>query len=132
MFNGRAKIKDAFSSLFTYYRGRLGKSIFGVKPNNIFVGSPHLEFTFGLEGPFIFPLNLRATATLLEQSKNPDMLEIIEKYRATILIIAPTSHEAEVIYLDENETRNSKIGRLALRGPIRYRYLKRKKSKINK
>src|ERR1700687_841193 len=42
------------------------KEILQVTPDDVFVGSPPLAFTFGLGGLAIFPLRFGATATLLE------------------------------------------------------------------
>jgi len=77
------------------------KEILGVKPNDIFVGSPPLAFTFGLGGLAIFPLRFGATATLLEQATPPNMIEIIEKYRATICFTAPTAYRVMLQAMDQ-------------------------------
>jgi 2-aminobenzoate-CoA ligase len=68
------------------------KEVLGVVPEDVFVGSPPLAFTFGLGGLAIFPLRFGATATLLEQATPPSMIEIIEKYRATVCFTAPTAY----------------------------------------
>jgi len=44
------------------------REVLQVKPDDIFVGSPPLAFTFGLGGLAIFPLRFGATATLLENA----------------------------------------------------------------
>ena len=44
------------------------KEILKVTPDDVFVGSPPLAFTFGLGGLAIFPLRFGATATLLENA----------------------------------------------------------------
>ena len=77
------------------------KEVLGVKPEDIFIGSPPLAFTFGLGGLAIFPLRFGATATLLENAAPPNMIEIIEKYRATICFTAPTAYRAMMQALDE-------------------------------
>jgi 2-aminobenzoate-CoA ligase len=70
------------------------KDVLGVTPDDVFVGSPPLAFTFGLGGLAIFPLRFGATATLLEDASPSNMIEIIEKYRATISFTAPTAYRA--------------------------------------
>jgi 2-aminobenzoate-CoA ligase len=70
------------------------KEVLGVTPDDVFVGSPPLAFTFGLGGLAIFPLRFGAAATLLENASPPNMIEIIEKYRATISFTAPTAYRA--------------------------------------
>lgn len=68
------------------------KEVLGVVPEDVFVGSPPLAFTFGLGGLAIFPLRFGATATLLEQATPPNMIEIIQKYKATVSFTAPTAY----------------------------------------
>ena len=68
------------------------KEVLGVTPDDIFVGSPPLAFTFGLGGLAIFPLRFGAAAALLEQATPPNMIEIIKQYRATICFTAPTAY----------------------------------------
>ena len=68
------------------------REVLGVAPEDIFVGSPPLAFTFGLGGLAIFPLRFGATAILLEQATPLNMIEIIENYRATICFTAPTAY----------------------------------------
>lgn len=70
------------------------REVLGVTPEDVFVGSPPLAFTFGLGGLAIFPLRFGAAATLLETATPPHMIEIIEKYRATICFTAPTAYRA--------------------------------------
>jgi 2-aminobenzoate-CoA ligase len=70
------------------------REILSVTPDDIFVGSPPLAFTFGLGGLAIFPLRFGATATLLENASPANMIEIIETYKATISFTAPTAYRA--------------------------------------
>jgi len=77
------------------------KEVLGVTPDDVFVGSPPLAFTFGLGGLAIFPLRFGATATLLENATPPNMIEIIETYRATISFTAPTAYRTMLAALDE-------------------------------
>ncbi len=75
--------------------------VLGVTPDDVFVGSPPLAFTFGLGGLAIFPLRFGATATLLEEATPPNMIEIIETYKATISFTAPTAYRAMLAAMDE-------------------------------
>ena len=77
------------------------KEILGVTAKDVFVGSPPLAFTFGLGGLAIFPLRFGAAATLLEQATPPNMIEIIEKYRATVCFTAPTAYRAMLAAMEE-------------------------------
>ncbi len=77
------------------------KEVLQVSPDDIFVGSPPLAFTFGLGGLAVFPLRFGATATLLETASPPNMIEIIETYRATVCFTAPTAYRAMLRAMDE-------------------------------
>ncbi|NVD41864.1 AMP-binding protein [Ensifer sp. HO-A22] len=77
-----------------------GKEVLEVTPDDVFVGSPPLAFTFGLGGLAIFPLRFGAAATLLEHATPANMVEIIEKYRATISFTAPTAYRAMMKAMD--------------------------------
>ncbi len=77
------------------------KEVLGVTPEDVFVGSPPLAFTIGLGGLAIFPLRFGAAATLLEYASPPNMIEIIQTYRATISFTAPTAYRAMLQAMDE-------------------------------
>jgi len=68
------------------------REVLGVTQEDVFVGSPPLAFTFGLGGLAVFPLRFGAAAALLEQASPPNMIEIIEKHRATVCFTAPTAY----------------------------------------
>jgi 2-aminobenzoate-CoA ligase len=76
------------------------KDVLGVTPDDVFVGSPPLAFTFGLGGLAIFPLRFGATATLLETASPANMIAIIETYKATICFTAPTAYRAMMAAMD--------------------------------
>ncbi|MCP4182781.1 MAG: AMP-binding protein [Hyphomicrobiales bacterium] len=77
------------------------KEVLKVSCEDIFVGSPPLAFTFGLGGLAIFPLRFGAAATLLENATPPNMIDIIETYKATISFTAPTAYRAMMAAMDE-------------------------------
>ena len=77
------------------------KEVLRVTPDDIFVGSPPLAFTFGLGGLAIFPLRFGAAATLLENASPPNMVEIIQTYKATISFTAPTAYRAMLQAMDQ-------------------------------
>ncbi|CAM3850201.1 AMP-binding protein [Phaeobacter inhibens] len=72
-----------------------------VTPEDIFVGSPPLAFTFGLGGLAIFPLRFGAAATLLENASPPNLIEIIETYKATVCFTAPTAYRVMLRAMEE-------------------------------
>ena len=77
------------------------KEVLGVTPEDVFVGSPPLAFTFGLGGLAVFPLRFGAAAALLEQASPPNMIELIQKYRATVCFTAPTAYRVMLKAMDE-------------------------------
>jgi 2-aminobenzoate-CoA ligase len=77
------------------------KEVLKVTPDDVFVGSPPLAFTFGLGGLAIFPLRFGATATLLENAAPAEMVRIIETYKATICFTSPTAYRAMMAAIDQ-------------------------------
>src|SRR4051794_20433756 len=77
------------------------REVLRLTPDDIFVGSPPLAFTFGLGGLGIFPLRVGATATLLENASPANMIDIIETYKATISFTSPTAYRAMMAAMDE-------------------------------
>jgi len=77
------------------------REVLDVTEDDVFVGSPPLAFTFGLGGLAIFPLRFGATATLLENASPPEMVKIIETYKATICFTSPTAYRAMMAAMDK-------------------------------
>jgi len=77
------------------------REVLGVTPEDVFVGSPPLAFTFGLGGLAVFPLRYGAIATLLENASPANLIEIIETYKATICFTAPTAYRAMMAATEE-------------------------------
>jgi 2-aminobenzoate-CoA ligase len=70
------------------------KSILRAKPDDVFIGSPPLGFTFGLGGLLLFPLRIGASTVLLEKATPPLLLQGIEEFAATVVFTAPTAYRA--------------------------------------
>ena len=77
------------------------RQVLGVTPEDVFVGSPPLAFTFGLGGLAVFPLRFGAAATLLEHASPLNMIDIIETYKATVCFTAPTAYRAMLTAMEE-------------------------------
>ena len=77
------------------------REVLGVMPDDVFVGSPPLAFTFGLGGLAIFPLRFGAAAALLEEATPQNMVDLIERHRASIVFTAPTAYRAMLDAMDE-------------------------------
>lgn len=67
-------------------------SVLAPTPDDVFIGSPPLAFTFGLGGLAVFPLRFGATAALIEDGRPPKLLAAIEDFGATVCSTAPTAY----------------------------------------
>ena len=88
--------RDILAIADTYAR-----NVLRVTPDDIFVGTPPLAFTFGLGGLAVFPLRFGATAALLETATPPNLISLIEELRATICFTAPTAYRAMLAAMAE-------------------------------
>ena len=77
------------------------KEILGVTPDDVFIGSPPIAFTFGLGGLVVFPLRFGASTALLEHASPKNMVQIIQDYKATISFTAPTAYRAMLAAMEE-------------------------------
>jgi 2-aminobenzoate-CoA ligase len=69
-------------------------SSFKPTPDDIFVGTPPLAFTYGLGGALLFPLRAGAATFLLERPSPDALLGAIAGCGATVCFTAPTSYRA--------------------------------------
>jgi 2-aminobenzoate-CoA ligase len=69
-------------------------------PDDRFIGSPPLAFTFGLGGLLLFPLRLGATAVLVERGSPDALLPALAEHRATICFTSPTAYRAMAAHVD--------------------------------
>ena len=61
-------------------------------PDDVFIGSPPLAFTFGLGGQVLFPMAIGASMALLEKAGPAQLVDGIEQFGATVVFTAPTSY----------------------------------------
>jgi 2-aminobenzoate-CoA ligase len=97
---GEAKATAHFHRDLLIIADGYAKEVLRLTPDDVFVGSPPLAFTFGLGGLAIFPLRFGATATLLENASPANMIDIIETYKATISFTSPTAYRAMMAAMD--------------------------------
>ena len=69
-------------------------SSFAPNPDDVFVGTPPLAFTYGLGGALLFPLRAGASSALIEKPSPDALLEAIQRFGATVCFTAPTSYRA--------------------------------------
>ncbi|RYZ12548.1 MAG: 2-aminobenzoate-CoA ligase [Comamonadaceae bacterium] len=62
------------------------------RPDDVFIGSPPLAFTFGLGGLVLFPMSVGASAALLERASPAQLIEGVARFGATVMFTAPTSY----------------------------------------
>ena len=68
----------------------LAHHLLNPQPNDVFIGTPPLAFTFGLGGLLVFPMRVGA-CSVLEPAWTPEtLLQGIALHRATICFTAPT------------------------------------------
>jgi len=68
----------------------LSRQVIAPGPEDVFIGTPPLAFTFGLGGLFLFPLRVGAAGVLIEQWTPETLLAGIARHRASICFTAPT------------------------------------------
>jgi 2-aminobenzoate-CoA ligase len=63
-------------------------------PDDLFLGSPPLAFTYGLGAEVVFPLRAGASSLLVERP-TPDVLaDVVAEHGVTVLFTAPTAYRA--------------------------------------
>ena len=77
------------------------REILQVTPEDVFVGSPPLAFTFGLGGLAVFPLRFGAAAALLETASPENLIDIIQRHKATVCFTAPTAYRRMLRAMEE-------------------------------
>lgn len=98
---GEAKATMHFHRDLLIIADSYAKEVLDVTPDDVFIGSPPLAFTFGLGGLAVFPLRFGASAVLLEQASPPNMIEMIQEHRATVCFTAPTAYRVMLRAMDQ-------------------------------
>ncbi|WP_349367571.1 benzoate-CoA ligase family protein [Salinarimonas sp.] len=78
-----------------------GKHVLRAEPDDRFIGSPPLAFTFGLGGIVLFPMRIGASTVLLERAGPNELLPAIAEHRASVVFTAPTAYRAMLPHLPE-------------------------------
>ena len=71
-----------------------GKYILRASPEDVFIGSPPLAFTYGLGGLVLFPMRIGAQSVLLERASPELLLAAIPEFRASVVFTSPTAYRA--------------------------------------
>ena len=91
---GEAKATMHFHRDLLIIADGYAREVLRVQPDDVFVGSPPLAFTFGLGGLALFPLRFGASVALFENASPANMMQMIATHRATICFTAPTAYRA--------------------------------------
>ncbi len=75
------------------------RHVLRAEPDDRFIGSAPLAFTFGLGGHVLFPFRIGAATIQLEKAPPEDLLPAIAKFGATICFTAPTAYRAMIPHL---------------------------------
>lgn len=73
------------------------------QPDDLFVGSPPIAFTFGLGGLVTFPMRVGAATLMLEKAPPEALLQAIQDYKVTICFTAPTAYRRIVDILPDHD-----------------------------
>ncbi|MCF3932989.1 AMP-binding protein [Acuticoccus sp. M5D2P5] len=79
------------------------KEVLRASPDDRFIGSPPLAFTFGLGGLVLFPWRIGATAILLEKASPDHLMPAIAAHKASVVFTAPTAYRAMLAKLGEHD-----------------------------
>jgi len=80
-----------------------GKYVLQASPDDRFIGSAPLAFTFGLGGHVLFPFRIGATTIQLEKLTPDELLPAIEKHKATVVFTAPTAYRAVLPHVGKHD-----------------------------
>ncbi len=74
-------------------------------PDDRFIGSPPLAFTFGLGGLLLFPMSIGASTILVEKASPDALLPAVQQYGASVMFTAPTSYRAMASHVAQHDLR---------------------------
>ncbi len=82
-------------------------------PDDVFIGTPPLAFTFGLGGLLCFPLSAGAATFLVERATPETLLTTIAAAGATIVFTAPTFYRQMATLLRDGRVPSGAVATLA-------------------
>jgi 2-aminobenzoate-CoA ligase len=71
-----------------------GRHTLRAGPDDVFLGTPPVGFTFGLGGLVVFPFSAGASTLLLERASPGELADAIAAHKVTALFTAPTMYRA--------------------------------------
>jgi 2-aminobenzoate-CoA ligase len=86
-----------------------GAQVLKASPEDRFIGSAPLAFTFGLGGMVLFPFRIGASAVLPDKTGPFDLIDAIERHKASVIFTAPTAYRAILDKLDHRDISSLRI-----------------------
>ncbi|PTM43119.1 benzoate-CoA ligase family protein [Bosea sp. 124] len=86
-----------------------GAKVLKAAPQDRFIGSAPLAFTFGLGGMVLFPFRIGAAAVLPDRTGPFDLIDAIERHKASVIFTAPTAYRAILDRLDNRDIGSLRI-----------------------
>ena len=86
-----------------------GAQVLRARPDDVFIGTAPIAFTFGLGAVVLFPLRIGASAVLIEQGAPDSLLAAIRAHRPTVCFTAPTGYRALLGMLGPGDTESLRI-----------------------
>jgi 2-aminobenzoate-CoA ligase len=86
-----------------------GAQVLRAQPDDVFIGTAPIAFTFGLGAVVLFPLRIGASAVLIEQGSPESLLAAIRAQRPTVCFTAPTGYRALLGMLAPGDTDSLRI-----------------------
>ncbi|PZO04303.1 MAG: 2-aminobenzoate-CoA ligase [Hyphomicrobiales bacterium] len=86
-----------------------GAKVLKATPDDRFIGSAPLAFTFGLGGMVLFPFRIGAAAVLPDKTGPFDLIDAIERHKASVMFTAPTAYRAMLDKLDGRDVGSLRI-----------------------
>jgi len=80
-----------------------GAHVLRASPDDVFIGSPPLAFTFGLGGLVLFPWRIGASSALVPRTAPEELMAAVARHRASVMFTAPTAYRAMLQKLDEHD-----------------------------
>ncbi len=91
---GRAKATVHFHRDVMAIADCFPRSILETRPDDRFLCSAPMAFTFGLGGHIVFPLRYGAASVLMPPCSPAQFIELVGAYKPTVLMTAPTAYRA--------------------------------------
>lgn len=86
-----------------------GARVLRADPDDRFIGSPPLAFTFGLGGLVLFPMRIGAAMVLPARTAPADLIDAIERHEASVVFTAPTAYRAMLDRLEGRDMASLRI-----------------------